>query len=189
MQFCIYDIDRACAADDIRNRCDGYSFVNCFHRFMLSTAFDRRQKTWNGLLPDGTKALSEPMLTTCCATLLMTYFTGMTHNCGDHSEILIKVLSIGDPIFILKKGGTISKRILPSFLGIRWQIGAILMDVLPSDIFSRFTPIKLYDMTGITSIAKQYNRLPGPRLSIKTVLSTYGDFHVKDKTAVRTSYL
>ena len=27
------------------------------------------------------------------------------------------------------------------------------------------------------------------RLNIKTVLSTYGDFHVKDKTAVRTSYL
>ena len=30
---------------------------------------------------------------------------------------------------------------------------------------------------------------PGPRLNIKTVLSMYGDFHVKDKTAVRTSYL
>ena len=30
---------------------------------------------------------------------------------------------------------------------------------------------------------------PGPRLNIKTVLSTYGDSHVKDKTAVRTSYL
>ena len=33
------------------------------------------------------------------------------------------------------------------------------------------------------------NQIPGPRLNIKTVLSTYGDFHVKDKTAVRTSYL
>ena len=32
-------------------------------------------------------------------------------------------------------------------------------------------------------------QVPGPRLNIKTVLSTYGDFHVKDKTAVRTSYL
>ena len=31
--------------------------------------------------------------------------------------------------------------------------------------------------------------ISGPRLNIKTVLSTYGDFHVKDKTAVRTSYL
>ena len=29
----------------------------------------------------------------------------------------------------------------------------------------------------------------GTRLNIKTVLSKYGDFHVKDKTAVRTSYL
>ena len=34
-----------------------------------------------------------------------------------------------------------------------------------------------------------HNMGPGPRLNIKTVLSTYGDFHVKDKTAVRTSYL
>ena len=33
------------------------------------------------------------------------------------------------------------------------------------------------------------HRQTGPRLNIKTVLSTYGDFHVKDKTAVRTSYL
>ena len=32
-------------------------------------------------------------------------------------------------------------------------------------------------------------QLTGPRLNIKTVLCTYGDFHVKDKTAVRTSYL
>ena len=32
-------------------------------------------------------------------------------------------------------------------------------------------------------------RATGPRLNIKTVLSTYGDFHVKDKTVVRTSYL
>ena len=32
-------------------------------------------------------------------------------------------------------------------------------------------------------------KAPGPHLNIKTVLSTYDDFHVKDKTAVRTSYL
>ena len=38
----------------------------------------------------------------------------------------------------------------------------------------------------LTDSARRY---PGPRLNIKTVLSTYGDFHVKDKTAVRTSYL
>ena len=30
---------------------------------------------------------------------------------------------------------------------------------------------------------------PGPRLNIKIVLSRYGDSYVKDKTAVRTSYL
>ena len=36
---------------------------------------------------------------------------------------------------------------------------------------------------------REHHADPGPRLNIKTVLSTYGDFHVKDKTAVRTSYL
>ena len=38
-------------------------------------------------------------------------------------------------------------------------------------------------------IYSMINWRSGPRLNIKTVLSTYGDFHVKDKTAVRTSYL
>ena len=37
--------------------------------------------------------------------------------------------------------------------------------------------------------AELESRDAGPRLNIKTVLSTYGDFHVKDKTAVRMSYL
>ena len=39
------------------------------------------------------------------------------------------------------------------------------------------------------TLAKDSKTDTGPRLNIKTVLSTYGDFHVKDKTAVRTSYL
>ena len=39
----------------------------------------------------------------------------------------------------------------------------------------------------ILSLLEDWNQ--GPRLNIKTVLSTYGDFHVKDKTAVRMSYL
>ena len=38
----------------------------------------------------------------------------------------------------------------------------------------------------LTCLSMKYT---GPRLNIKTVLSAYGDFHVKDKTAVRTSYL
>ena len=46
------------------------------------------------------------------------------------------------------------------------------------------------DETVKQSRQREYDILnPGPRLNIKTVLSTYGDFHVKDKTAVRTSYL
>ena len=38
-------------------------------------------------------------------------------------------------------------------------------------------------------IGSNLTEIAGPRLNIKTVLSTYGDFHVKDKTASRTSYL
>ena len=41
----------------------------------------------------------------------------------------------------------------------------------------------------ITGNFKMHHQDAGPRLNIKTVLSMYGDFHVKDKTAVRTSYL
>ena len=50
--------------------------------------------------------------------------------------------------------------------------------------------LKLYGshIQTITVDADDYSEA-GPRLNIKTVLSTYGDFHVKDKTAVRTSYL
>ena len=44
-------------------------------------------------------------------------------------------------------------------------------------------------MTLITSLYWLQVPASGSRLNIKTVLSTYGDFHVKDKTAVRTSYL
>ena len=44
--------------------------------------------------------------------------------------------------------------------------------------------------TGVAAVFNIGDRdTTGPRLNIKTVLSTYGDFHVKDKTAVRTSYL
>ena len=34
-----------------------------------------------------------------------------------------------------------------------------------------------------------FHMIAGPRLNIKTVLSRYGYSYVKDKTAVRTSYL
>ena len=48
--------------------------------------------------------------------------------------------------------------------------------------------IVVYDVSILVCVFT-HQSLPGPRLNIKTVLSTYGDFHVKDKTAVRTSYL
>ena len=52
--------------------------------------------------------------------------------------------------------------------------------------FSAWHWLVHFEGTGvITALSKP----SGPHLNIKTVLSTYGDFHVKDKTAVRTSYL
>ena len=55
------------------------------------------------------------------------------------------------------------------------------MSYIPNDDATIYTKtLKYYRTSDYTS---------GPRLNIKTVLSTYGDFHVKDKTAVRTSYL
>ena len=49
----------------------------------------------------------------------------------------------------------------------------------------------VHDITGLAPVGTPEMTwwVPGPRLNIKTVLSTYGDFHVKDKMAVRTSYL
>ena len=41
----------------------------------------------------------------------------------------------------------------------------------------------------VTYSISRIQQAPEPRLNIKTVLSTYGDFHVKDKTAAMTSYL
>ena len=41
----------------------------------------------------------------------------------------------------------------------------------------------------LTCYSSAQSNQPGPRLNIKTVLSRYGDSYVKDKTAVRTSYL
>ena len=46
----------------------------------------------------------------------------------------------------------------------------------------------LYSDFKVKSVALAFP-YSGPRFNIKTVLSMYGDFHVKDKTAVRTSYL
>ena len=55
---------------------------------------------------------------------------------------------------------------------------------LPVSIYGKYDIVP----TRLTFVQFQLS-IPGPRLNIKTVLSMYGDFHVKDKTAVRTSYL
>ena len=62
------------------------------------------------------------------------------------------------------------------------QIEAILLELQRSNFM--FSVICLQE-TWLSSDSST----AGPRFNIKTVLSAYGDFHVKDKTAVRTSYL
>ena len=69
-----------------------------------------------------------------------------------------------------------------------YAISCVIADVHQQDTSNHgtdlwFSTIPFFNFYGL-DIFK-----PGPRLNIKTVLSTYGDFHVKDKTAVRTSYL
>ena len=54
---------------------------------------------------------------------------------------------------------------------------------------SEYTSRDVMIVLRLHDIYRYDNEDAGPRLNIKTVLSTYGDFHVKDKTAVRTSYL
>ena len=56
-------------------------------------------------------------------------------------------------------------------------------------IFPWYVIVHPYHNLQIQFVSLARQKYPGPRLNIKTVLSTYGDFHVKDKTAVRTSYL
>ena len=53
----------------------------------------------------------------------------------------------------------------------------------------RVSPQPHFDLIEMGEFTTASHKISGPRLNIKTVLSTYGDFHVKDKTAVRTSYL
>ena len=62
----------------------------------------------------------------------------------------------------------------------------VIVDVL----YSIGNSNKLFPIRGAWRPFQYENAFwPGSRLNIKTVLSTYGDFHVKDKTSVRTSYL
>ena len=55
------------------------------------------------------------------------------------------------------------------------------------NIYQEFSHMYTCQQSLNSGLSKYYKTQP--RLNIKTVLSTYGDFHVKDKTAVRTSYL
>ena len=85
---------------------------------------------------------------------------------------------------------------------LRYLIRLLYLRKVPRDllIYSNYAAISKYATkhrhcylveTENLNIFHHYNNntSAGPRLNIKTVLSTYGDFHVKDKTAVRTSYL
>ena len=67
--------------------------------------------------------------------------------------------------------------------GLNVEIGVLEPSVPYSHSHTR------YGLSCIRGVTYETVNEPGPRLNIKTVLSTYGDFHVKDKTAVRTSYL
>ena len=68
---------------------------------------------------------------------------------------------------------------------------AFFKHIFQTDNLSTYCEIGLMwvPQNPIVATAQLHVWSPGPHLNIKTVLSTYGDFHVKDKTAARTSYL
>ena len=68
-----------------------------------------------------------------------------------------------------------------------WSFVRVIYRWIPLEKASEVGRVSLTWRDVTSSCVK--NKCTGPRLNIKTVLSTYGDFHVKDKTAVRTSYL
>ena len=72
----------------------------------------------------------------------------------------------------------------------QWSNNSLFNHDYPRQLWKYITT-KIYQYCFILnrSVSSVLRCPSGPRLNIKTVLSTYGDFHVKDKTAVRTSYL
>ena len=106
-----------------------------------------------------------------------------THVCTTTAGVgeLIKMQSI-DNIYCSRHGVAILQK-LCWWKSVSHRICTdVLCSVLSSFNVVSLTPCALF--TKRTAVL-----LPGPRLNIKTVLFTYDDFHVKDKTAVRPSFL
>ena len=80
------------------------------------------------------------------------------------------------------------RKTFDSFQGITFEEFLDFYNVL-KHINDIDTALMFYHVAGASIDKGKAGFSTGPRLNIKTVLSTYGDFHVKDKTAVRTSYL
>ena len=110
-----------------------------------------------------------------------------------------------DPLCLEPKGHTsvdfksnydefCSRKLIWKMLYAKWHSFFLSPDVLKYEMTvhcSKLLPTSLWlaYKQHDTSLHGNSFHITGPRLNIKTVLSTYGDFHVKDKTAVRTSYL
>ena len=60
--------------------------------------------------------------------------------------------------------------------------------VFPGEVCNAVT-LQVYETPYALVAAYRWINPPGPRLNIKDRLPRYGDSHVKDKTAGRTSYL
>ena len=100
-------------------------------------------------------------------------------------------LNIKKPSYQYRDSHVKDKTVSPTVLSLTWESPYLGKTVFilrrgPGIGYLRYG----YLLYTFYSIKQWANALcAGPRLNIKTVLSTYGDFHVKDKTAVRTSYL
>ena len=120
----------------------------------------------NGLVLPGTKPLPEPMLT----------------------QIFVANMTLSFRRFFIWHSAI--QKFVPSFIEAnKIEQPALVAFWEGNPAVTSGFPTQRDNSTERVSMACGSCHDAGPRLNIKTVLSTYGDFHVKDKTAVRTSYL
>ena len=89
---------------------------------------------------------------------------------------------------------TINIRMLLDYAGSHqifciWSAKVQSLSLIAKETFEKVVSRLVVSTALVDGLAPADARPSGPHLNIKTVLSTYGYFHVKDKTAVRTSYL
>ena len=181
-------------------------YKHCFISYTTRWAHEWRSKTWKDYF-----CTSPPCLTWSVYVLVITSkmtlcdaSDGVIIYCatdnvtrklwGECAKMISNTLNID---FIHQCGKSWCDTMRRTFMTLSWHENAIHMSGplwseaidYPWILLTKNHQCRSYVFSVLLSSTSCWINRPGPRLNIKTVLSTYGDFHVKDKTAVRTSYL